>query len=194
MHKLIDEQTEELIAITGGLNQAGRVINDMKKLSMKAAKLYISDQLGEASDELVLGLLGFVPEYVVEVDLPKGKLYSILWVCGATLGQLSSIFGINRSSVHSSMHKYLSPQTRTILNQARSNHTINKSPTEISAYYAILNSWLSSEDREKFLRYGDVERIALAIIQTYNEEQRLYEEGAPSPYDEFDDVKTRIGQ
>lgn len=179
----MEAQTDELVSHLGSVNEGLRYIQHIKKLSRTAALADIGKELPNASDKLREWLISFVPEYIQTANISKAKLYSILWICGATYGQIAHIFGVKKATVHSSVAGCVSIQIRNELMSTRSNFTVNLTPTAVSAIHEIINEWLSSDDRYKFMVFGDILTIASAISKEYEARMAEFTEDAPSPYD-----------
>lgn len=182
----------ELVALMGGTTPAGEFIRTLKRMEQGAALKVIEDTIPEASYDLKSGLIKLIPENVFEVNIPKGKQYAILWLCGATYGQLALIYGIAKETAHSSANRYLTPEIRAEVKPYRSKFTTNITPTQFVAYREILMQWASNSDRFKLLTQGSVARIASAIMQEYNENQQMYVEVSQSAYNTLGEIKSRI--
>lgn len=179
----MEAQTDELIFHLGSLTNAGEYIRHIKRLDKMAAIKDINNTLPEASNALRSWLISMLPSYVTKAEMTRAKVYTILWICGATYGQIAQIFEVKKPTIASSVAGLLSVDMRKDLMATRSKFTSNLSPTTVSAMYEIIRNWSANSDRYMFMTHENAVVIASAVLKEYEARMTEFNEDAPSPYD-----------
>lgn len=191
--QLTTDQLNELVThFNGDTNAAISFVITLRRKDRTAATQFIENQLSSASADLKAGLIAIVPEFKTQIPMSRGKQFAVLWVCGATYGQIAAIYGVSTGTAAHMVKQHITQLERAELLPNRSKYTINEPHTVIAAYREILHGLTSDSSNYALLTQGSVSRIALAVIQEYKSQQSMYQEDGPSAYDTLDDAPSRL--
>jgi len=152
-------------------------------MTVEAASRYILDEVPEITAELHQALLDLIPQDELIIHIAKGKRMAILWLCGATYGQLSQMFGVAKPTAQAMAQRYIPREVREEVTPLRSKFTTNITETIVSAHKQIIDEMASNTTYTKLIAQGSASAIASAVLQEYNSRQAEFSEDAPSPYD-----------
>lgn len=181
-YTLTTEQSDALIALLG-MNPTIQFIRSIKQMEPSAAWQAIESKIPNVPYELKQAVVQLARPYTNTVL--KSRMYALLWLCGASYGQIATLSGVAKSTV-SSLARPLIPQS------VRDNELANrpvKQPTvtltEVVAYKQLIEEWANSSDHSKSLMIikGNIVSIASMLMVEYAQRSaELSEDTQGDPY------------